>query len=100
METVRAKQAKLNFAYFVQRNQSLSNCNTLNLTQSSILMWPFRCTSRRSFLNSLVAAVVARKVDTTNKKPSTRPRVLKLLNLDKNLSKNTISCFQRNCDAV
>ena len=31
-----------------------NNRKTLNLTQSSILMWRFRCSSRRSFLNSLL----------------------------------------------
>ena len=34
--------------------QTWNNRKTLNLTQSSILRRPFRCSSRRSFLNSLI----------------------------------------------
>ena len=34
-----------------------NNRKTLYLTQSSILMWRFRCSCRRSFLNSLVKSV-------------------------------------------
>ena len=49
MKTIRAKQAKVHFAYFfLQRDQRL------NLTQSSFLLRRFRCSCHRSFLNSLL----------------------------------------------
>ena len=53
MKTIRAKQAKVHFAYFVQRDQHGIISKHLNLTQSSILLWSFRCSSCRSFLNFL-----------------------------------------------
>ena len=34
----------------------------LNLTQSSILMWPFRCSCRRSFLNSLLLTKWSKRI--------------------------------------
>ena len=37
-----------------------NNGKTLNLTQSSILKWRFRCSSRRSFLNSLIAKAIVK----------------------------------------
>ena len=47
-KTIRSKQAKVHFTYFVERDQP-----TLNLAQSPILInVRFRCSSRRSFLNS------------------------------------------------
>ena len=52
MKTTRAKRAKVQFAYFVQRDQH--GIIAKDLTQSSILMWRFRCGYRRSFLNSLL----------------------------------------------
>ena len=54
MKTIRAKQAKVQFTYFVQRDQHEIIVKKINLTQSSILMWRFRCSCRRSFLNSLM----------------------------------------------
>ena len=51
MKTIRTKQAKVQFAYFVQRDRH--GVITKDLTQSSILMWRFRCSCRRSFLISL-----------------------------------------------
>ena len=51
MKTVRAKQSKVLFANFVQHDHQWNNHKTLNLTQSSSLMWRFRCRSRRSFSN-------------------------------------------------
>ena len=50
MKTIPAKQAKELFANFVQRAQHGIVAKTLNLTQSAIVMWCFRCSSRRSFL--------------------------------------------------
>ena len=49
MKTIRAKQAKVHSTDFVQRDQ-----HGIITLQSSILMWRFRCNSRRSFLNSLM----------------------------------------------
>ena len=46
MKTTRAKQAKVHSAYFDQHG--------IITLQSSILMWRFRYSSRRSFLNSLI----------------------------------------------
>ena len=57
MKTVRTTQAKVQFAYFVQRDQHMNHRKILNLTQSSILLWRFRCSSRRSFLNSLFTSL-------------------------------------------
>ena len=51
MKTIRTKLAEVQFAYFVQRDQH--GIIAKDLTQSSILMWRFRCSCRRSFLNSL-----------------------------------------------
>ena len=48
-KTIRAKQAKVHSAYLTWNNHK-----RFNFTQSSILMWPFRCCFCRSFLNSLV----------------------------------------------
>ena len=48
MKNLRAKQAIVNFAYFVQRDQ-YGIIAKLNLTQSCIFMWRFSCSSRRSF---------------------------------------------------
>ena len=50
-----AKQTKVHFAYFFT---TWDNHKTLNLTQSSILMWRFLCSSRRSFLNSLISLFI------------------------------------------
>jgi len=51
MKTIRTKQAKVQLAYFVQRDQH--GVIAKDLTQSSISMWRFRFRCRRSFLNSL-----------------------------------------------
>ena len=58
MKNIRPKQAKVHFAYFVQRLfcTTWNNRKTLNLTLSSILMRRFRCNCRRSFLNSLLSS--------------------------------------------
>ena len=52
MKTIRAKQAKVRFAYFAQRDQQ--KIIAKHLTQSSISLRRFRCSSRCSFLNSLM----------------------------------------------
>ena len=55
MKTIRAKKAKVHSAYFVQRDQHGIIAKDLGLrTQSSILMWRFLCSCRRSFLNFLL----------------------------------------------
>ena len=53
MKTIRAKQAKVHSAYFVQREQHAIIAKD-NLTQSPILVWRFPRSCRRSFLNSLI----------------------------------------------
>ena len=60
-KTTRAKQAKAHSSCFVQRDQQGIIAKDLTLRQvfftltlSSILMWRFRCSCRRSFLNSLL----------------------------------------------
>ena len=53
MKTIPTTQAKVQFAYFVQRDQHGIIAKYLSL--SSILMRRFRCSSRGSFLNSLIA---------------------------------------------
>ena len=51
MKTFRAEQAN---RLFCTTWSTWNNRKTLNLTQSSCLKWRFRCSSRRSFLNSLL----------------------------------------------
>ena len=55
MKTIRAKQAEVHSAYFVQRDQHGMIAKDVTVTQSSILMRRFRCSCRPSFLNSLLA---------------------------------------------
>ena len=70
MKTIRAKQAKVHFVYFVQRDQHGVIAKDLT-SQSSILMGRFRCSRRRSFLNFLIK----RARDTVYPKPLTGPKV-------------------------
>ena len=58
MKTIRAKQAKVHSAYFAQRDQD--GIIARDLTQSSILMWRFPCSCRRSVLNSLLSSCLWR----------------------------------------
>ena len=53
MKIVRAKQAKSVLCLFCTTWPTCNNSKTLNLAQSSILIWRFRCSSRRSFLINL-----------------------------------------------
>ena len=57
MKTIRAKQAKVHSAYFVRRDQH--GIIAKDLTQSSILLWRFPCSCRRSFLNPLIQTQTA-----------------------------------------
>ena len=50
MKTIRTKRAEICATW-----PTWNNRKRLNLTQSSILMWRFRCSCRRSFLNSLLS---------------------------------------------
>ena len=55
MKTIRTKLAKVQFAYFVQRDQhGIIAKDVTERRQSSILMRRFRYSCRRSFLNSLI----------------------------------------------
>ena len=56
MKTIRAKQAEVHSAYFVQGDQHgiVAKYSWLNLMESSILRSRFRFSCRRSFLNSLL----------------------------------------------
>ena len=54
MKTIPARLSKVHAAYFVQRVLYMEWWQAINLTQSSILMWRFRCCSRRSSLNFLL----------------------------------------------
>ena len=67
IKTIRTKLAKVQFAYFVQRGQR--GIIAKDLTQSSILMWRFRCSCRRSFLNSLIGSL-SNHDDYGNKNPT------------------------------
>ena len=55
MKTIRAKQAEVHSAYFVQGDQH--GIIAKDLTQSSILRSPFRFSCRRSFSNSLLLSL-------------------------------------------
>ena len=57
MKTIRTKQAKAQFAYFVQRDQHGLIAKDL-INAKFNLMWRFRCSCRRSFFNSLLLAMV------------------------------------------
>ena len=50
MKTICGKQAKVLFVYFVQRDQLRIIAKHLTQRKVLILMWRFRCSSRRSFL--------------------------------------------------
>ena len=54
MKTFRTNQAKVHSTNFVQRDQH--GIIAKDLTQSSILLWRFRCSCRRSLLNSLLGS--------------------------------------------
>ena len=56
MKTIRTKLAKVQFAYFVQRDQH--RIIAKDVTQSSILMRRFRCSCRRSVLSSLMTCLI------------------------------------------
>ena len=56
MKTIRAKQVKVHIAYFVLHYQNGIIAKKLNLTQTTILLWTFCCSSRHSFFNSLFTA--------------------------------------------
>ena len=58
MKIIRAKKAKVHSVYFAGRDQH--GIIAKDLTQSSILIWRFPCSCRRSFLNSLIAGLVCR----------------------------------------
>ena len=51
MKIIRAKQVKVHIAYVVLHDQYGIIAKKLNLTQTTILMWTFCCSSRRSFFN-------------------------------------------------
>ena len=52
MKIIRAKQAKSVLCLFCTTWPRCNNSKTLNLAQSSILIWRFHCSSRRSLLRS------------------------------------------------
>ena len=54
MKTTRAKQARLQVAYFVQRDQFGIIAKHSPKPKASLWMWRFRCSSRRNFLNTLM----------------------------------------------
>ena len=54
MKIIRARQAKSVLCLFCTTWPTCNDSKTLNLAQSSILIWSFRCSSRRSFLTSLL----------------------------------------------
>ena len=52
-ETIRAMQAKKHFAYFVKHDQQGMRAKHLTQRKFIFLMWSFRCSCRRNFLNSI-----------------------------------------------
>ena len=57
MKTISAKQVQVARHIFCTAFPTWNDHRSLNLTQSSILMSPFRCSCRRSFLNSLLGSL-------------------------------------------
>ena len=60
MKIIPAKQAKSVLCLFCTTRPTCNNSKTLNLAQTSILIWRFHCSSRRRFLISLI---LSRKED-------------------------------------
>ena len=52
MKIIRANWSEITLRLFCTKWPTWNNYKTPNLTQSSIFRWRFRCSSRRSFLNS------------------------------------------------
>ena len=57
MKTIRTKQTKVHFACFVKRDKHGIIVKTPNLTKRFMLTCRFRCSNRRSFLNSLIGSL-------------------------------------------
>ena len=59
---------------FCTTRSTWNNRKRLNLTQSSILLWRFRCSCRRSFLNSLICCRDGDTADISIPTLALRPR--------------------------